>query len=64
MQNLRRMERIYDKGPNLQKINKSLLEHLSNIFSEEFVVFNDKYNAKPPNGEVFLRTTMEYISLG
>lgn len=51
--NLRRIERIFDKGPNLKLINDKFLRLLSEIFAEEFCIFKDKYNAKPPGGEGF-----------
>ena len=50
---IRRIERIYDKGPNLIDINNTFLEELSSIFGEEFCIFKDKFNAKPPQGEGF-----------
>ena len=50
---LRRIESIYDKTSNLKLVYKSCLEILSNIFSKEFYIFKDKYNAKPPGGEGF-----------
>ena len=50
---VRRIERIYDKGPNLIDINNIFLEELSSIFGEEFCIFKDKFNAKPPQGEGF-----------
>ena len=51
--NLRRIESIYNVSPNLEKIYSTCLDILSNIFSKEFVIFKDKYNAKPPGGEGF-----------
>jgi ectoine hydroxylase-related dioxygenase (phytanoyl-CoA dioxygenase family) len=50
---LRRIEGIYDKGPNLININNTFLEFLNLLFNEEFLIFKDKYNAKPPGGEGF-----------
>ena len=52
-QNLRRIECIYDKGPNLLLINKLLNDLLHSIFKKKFVLFKDKYNAKPAGGEGF-----------
>jgi len=53
LQSLRRIEQIYDKGPNLLSVNKLILKYLSEIFLEDFYLFKDKYNAKPPKGEGF-----------
>ena len=50
---IRRIERIYNIGPNLININETILDYLSKIFSEKFYLFKDKYNAKPPKGEGF-----------
>lgn len=50
---LRRIESIYDKGPNLININNTFLEFLNLLFNEEFLIFKDKYNAKPAGGEGF-----------
>jgi len=50
---LRRIERLYDKGVNLKKLNEKILNLLKNIFNEEFLIFKDKFNAKPPGGEGF-----------
>lgn len=50
---LRRIEGIYDQGENLKNINSKFLELLHKIFAEEYVIFKDKYNAKPPGGEGF-----------
>ena len=35
------------------KIHKKCLEVLHKMFSKEYVIFKDKYNAKPPGGEGF-----------
>jgi len=53
LNNLRRIENIFDKGDNLRLINKTFLDCLSKIFSEDFTLFKDKYNAKPSGGEGF-----------
>lgn len=50
---LRRIERLYDKGVILKKINNSLLKFLSSLFKKDFVIFKDKFNAKPVGGEGF-----------
>ncbi len=51
--NLRRIERLYDKGEYLKKINSSVLNILDKIFNQDFTIFKDKCNAKPPGGEGF-----------
>ena len=48
---LRRVEQLYNKGPTLRKVNQKILEKFTEIFGEKFVIFKDKYNAKPPGGE-------------
>ena len=50
---LRRIEKIYDKGDELKNLNHKILILLKNILDEEFVIFKDKFNAKPPGGEGF-----------
>lgn len=49
----RRLELIYDKSENLIFINNSILDLLNNIFNEKFIIFKDKVNLKPENGEGF-----------
>ncbi|MBH44264.1 MAG: hypothetical protein CMD88_02255 [Gammaproteobacteria bacterium] len=51
--NLRRIERLYDKGIYLKKINSSVLSILKKIFDKDFTIFKDKCNSKPPGGEGF-----------
>ena len=51
--NLRRIERLYDKGEGLKAANKKILNLLKEIFNFEFTIFKDKFNAKPPEGEGF-----------
>ena len=51
--NLRRVERLFDKGEFLKMANKRCLEILEETFDSEFSIFKDKYNAKPPGGEGF-----------
>lgn len=51
--NLRRIESIYNISSNLEKIYSNCLDILLRVFSKEFVIFKDKYNAKPPGGEGF-----------
>jgi len=50
---IRRVERLYDKGDKLTKINNKIVEKLNNIFYEPYTIFKDKFNAKPPGGEGF-----------
>ena len=51
--NLRRIEKLYDKGENLIDLNKKILTLLKNVFDKDFLIFKDKFNAKPPGGEGF-----------
>ena len=51
--NLRRIERLYNKGKNLKTLNSKILIMLNKIFNEDFVIFKDKFNAKPPGGDGF-----------
>ena len=50
---LRRIEKLYDKGEYLINLNKNILNLLKNVFDEDFLIFKDKFNAKPPGGEGF-----------
>ena len=50
---LRRIESIYNISQNMLKIHDKCLDVLHKIFSKEYVIFKDKYNAKPPGGEGF-----------
>jgi 2-aminoethylphosphonate dioxygenase len=51
--NLRRIEKLYDKGVQLKNLNEKILTILKNVFNKEFLIFKDKFNAKPPGGEGF-----------
>ena len=51
--NLRRVERLYDKGEKLLELNLTVSHLLHEIFDEKFLIFKDKYNAKPSGGEGF-----------
>jgi len=51
--NVRRVERIFNKGSKLRDINNKFIKILKNIFKTEYLIFKDKYNAKPPGGEGF-----------
>ena len=50
---IRRIEKIYDKGKELKNLNQKILVLLKSILDEEFIIFKDKFNAKPPGGEGF-----------
>ena len=50
---LRRIEKIYNKGKNLNILNKKLSKLLKQILETDFLIFKDKFNAKPPGGEGF-----------
>ena len=51
--NLRRIEKLYDKGKTLNDLNLKILAILKKVFAEKFVIFKDKFNAKPPGGDGF-----------
>ncbi len=51
--NLRRIERLYDKGKCLKILNNKLISYLSKFFEKNFVIFKDKLNAKPKGGDGF-----------
>ena len=51
--NLRRIEKLYDKGPQLNKLNDKITQFLNITFKKDFLIFKDKFNAKPPGGEGF-----------
>ena len=50
---LRRIEKLYDKGHQLKQLNNNISLLLKNVFNENFLIFKDKFNAKPPGGEGF-----------
>jgi ectoine hydroxylase-related dioxygenase (phytanoyl-CoA dioxygenase family) len=50
---LRRIEKLFDKGAYLIKLNDEIKKILNIIFEKKFLIFKDKYNAKPPGGEGF-----------
>ena len=52
--NLRRIEKLYNKGKNLIDLNNKISILLKDIFNKEFLIFKDKYNIKPPGGEGFI----------
>ena len=51
--NLSRVEKLYDKGNSLSLLNKKISMILNDVLDEEFTIFKDKFNAKPPGGEGF-----------
>ena len=51
--NLRRIEKLYNKGQYLRSMNEKILNVLKNVFDKDFLIFKDKFNAKPPGGEGF-----------
>jgi len=53
LNNLRRIEKFYNKGLNLINLNEKILTILKKIFDKEFLIFKDKFNTKPPGGEGF-----------
>lgn len=51
--NLRRIEKLFDKGPYLIDLNNKILPILKNILDKDFLIFKDKFHSKPPGGEGF-----------
>ena len=51
---LRRIEKLYDKGKFLNELNDQILKYLTTTFKKQFVIFKDKFNAKPKGGDGFL----------
>ena len=51
--NLRRVERLCDKGKFLKMANQRCLDVLNKKFKKKFFIFKEKYNAKPHGGEGF-----------
>lgn len=51
--NLRRAEKLYNKSDSLKKLNEVISLHLKTIFQKDFIIFKDKFNAKPPGGDGF-----------
>lgn len=49
----RRTEKIYNKGKELKNLNKKILKLLKKILEQDFLIFKDKFNSKPPGGEGF-----------
>ena len=50
---LRRIEKLFDKGKFLRDLNEKISKLLKKIFDEDFIIFKDKFNAKPAGGEGF-----------
>ena len=50
---IRRMERFTQKSSVFSLMNRAVLNMLSHVALEDFVLFKDKYNFKPPGGEGF-----------
>lgn len=50
---LRRIEKLYDKGLYLNNLNNKILNYLNSLFVKKFVIFKDKFNAKPAGGDGF-----------
>ena len=46
---IRRIERIFNKGKKLNFLNKEIIK----ILKKDYIIFKDKFNAKPPGGEGF-----------
>jgi ectoine hydroxylase-related dioxygenase (phytanoyl-CoA dioxygenase family) len=51
--NLRRIEKLFDKGKYLINLNKKISMILKNVLDKDFLIFKDKFNSKPPGGEGF-----------
>ena len=50
---LRRLEQLYNKGPNLNNLNLKYCEFIKDSINKEVIIFKDKLNTKPPGGEGF-----------
>ena len=50
---IRRIERIYDKGETLNQINSRFISLIKENLDINVLIFKDKFNLKPPNGEGF-----------
>ena len=51
--NLRRIEKLFNKGKYLINLNKKISIILKNVLDKDFLIFKDKFNSKPPGGEGF-----------
>ena len=61
--NLRRIEKLFNKGQYLINLNKKISIILKDILDKDFLIFKDKFNSKPPGGEGFLPITTVYFNL-
>ena len=50
---IRRIERIYDEGETLKKVNTRFINLIKKNLDLEVLIFKDKVNFKPPGGEGF-----------
>ena len=50
---IRRLEKFYNKTSSLISLNKRVEKLLRKIFKEKYIIFKDKFNLKPPEGEGF-----------
>jgi len=50
---LRRIEKVTYNIDSLKKANDKIINLLNKIFNQKMILFKDKYNVKPPNGEGF-----------
>ena len=50
---LRRIEKLFDKGTTLKDLNNKIIKFLNKFFDNDFIIFKDKFNAKPAGGEGF-----------
>lgn len=48
-----RCENFYDKDELLMQCNEDFLKLLKDLCNKKMIIFKDKYNLKPPNGEGF-----------
>lgn len=51
--NIRRIERFYNKGKYLNLINTNFKELIKKTLDIKVLIFKDKFNLKPPGGEGF-----------
>ena len=50
---IRRIERVYDKGATLKKVNTRFINLIKRNLNLDVLIFKDKINFKPPGGEGF-----------
>ncbi len=50
---IRRIEKLFNKTKNLRFIHNKIKNTLQRIFKNKYYIFKDKFNAKPPGGEGF-----------